>query len=279
VPDPDSRDVWEPGVVLGPMARTVGDLALLLAALSGPDARCSLSHGDPAAFGTEPRGEPSGRPIAWCPRLGGLPIESPVLDVLQAGRARLEACGADIRDVELDLSRADAAFEVTRALSFARAFGADLPRLRGVAKAAVIWNIERGLALDAATIADATAAPVAGLRRGRTGAWALRRGRRAGRAGQPFPVEWEYPKSVTGVEMPHYLGWMRVCSRITVSAHPVAAIPIGLTDEGLPVGAPARRSPPGRPSSPGPSRCVRRGYRICPETSGASVMSRPGPAR
>jgi amidase len=29
---------------------------------------------------------------------------------------------------------------------------------------------------------------------------------------------------------------MRACSRITVSAHPVAAVPAGFTDDGLPVG-------------------------------------------
>jgi amidase len=52
----------------------------------------------------------------------------------------------------------------------------------------------------------------------------------------PFPVEQEYPSEVAGVTMPHYLGWMRVCSRITVSAHPVAAVPAGFTGGGLPVG-------------------------------------------
>ena len=48
----------------------------------------------------------------------------------------------------------------------------------------------------------------------------------------PFPVEQEYPRQVAGVAMPHYLGWMRVCSRITVSAHPVAAVPAGFTADG-----------------------------------------------
>jgi amidase len=52
----------------------------------------------------------------------------------------------------------------------------------------------------------------------------------------PFPVEQEYPTRVGGVDMPHYLGWMRVCSRITVCSHPVAAVPGGFTDGGLPVG-------------------------------------------
>jgi amidase len=29
---------------------------------------------------------------------------------------------------------------------------------------------------------------------------------------------------------------MRVCSRLTVSAHPIAAVPAGFTPDGLPVG-------------------------------------------
>jgi amidase len=36
--------------------------------------------------------------------------------------------------------------------------------------------------------------------------------------------------------MPHYLAWMRVCSRITVSAHPAVAVPAGFTQAELPVG-------------------------------------------
>jgi amidase len=52
----------------------------------------------------------------------------------------------------------------------------------------------------------------------------------------PFPAEQEYPAEVAGVAMPHYLGWMRACSRITVSSHPVAAVPAGFTAGGLPVG-------------------------------------------
>jgi amidase len=52
----------------------------------------------------------------------------------------------------------------------------------------------------------------------------------------PFAVEHEYPTEIDGVSMPHYLGWMRACSRITVSAHPVAAVPAGFTASGLPVG-------------------------------------------
>ena len=43
VPSPESGDGWSPMSQLGPMARTVGDLALLLAAIAGPDARAPLA--------------------------------------------------------------------------------------------------------------------------------------------------------------------------------------------------------------------------------------------
>jgi amidase len=52
----------------------------------------------------------------------------------------------------------------------------------------------------------------------------------------PFDAGIEFPTEVDGVAMPHYLGWMRACSRLTVSSHPIAAVPAGFTDDGLPVG-------------------------------------------
>ncbi|MGZ4166774.1 MAG: amidase [Solirubrobacteraceae bacterium] len=236
VPDSGGGDVWDTASVVGPMARTVGDLALMLSAICAPDPDSPLSHGDPAAFAAEVRGDLSGLRIAWCPDLGGLPIEPEVMAVLAGARARLVGLGCDVQDVALDLSAADEAFETLRAVAFARAFGPSLSALRQVAKETLLWNIERGLALDGRAVARAFAArsdvftAMAGLLR--------RFDVLAAPAAQvvPFPVGEEYPAEVAGVAMPHYLGWMRVCSRITVSAHPVAAVPAGFTDGGLPVG-------------------------------------------
>ena len=56
VPGGGDDDVWDIASVLGPMARTVGDLALMLTAISEPDPHYPLSHGDPASFrGRDPR--------------------------------------------------------------------------------------------------------------------------------------------------------------------------------------------------------------------------------
>ncbi|HEY6526540.1 MAG TPA: amidase [Solirubrobacteraceae bacterium] len=236
VPDSGTGDIWDTASVVGPMARTVGDLALMLTAISAPDPGSPLSHGDPTLFAGELHGELAGLQVAWCPDVGGLPIEPEVMAVLDEARGRLEALGCHVQDVALDLSHADDAFETLRGLAFARGFGPSLEALRGIAKDTLIWNVEQGLALDASAIAaamvarsevftavtellqrfDVLAAPAAQV--------------------APFPVEQEYPTEIAGVPMPHYLGWMRACSRITVSAHPVAAVPAGFTSAGLPVG-------------------------------------------
>jgi amidase len=248
VPDSGAGDIWDTAAVVGPMARTMGDLALMLTAISEPDPYSPLSHGDPAAFAPPLNGELTGLRVAWCPDAGGLPVDAAVLDVLEEARDRLVALGCVVEDVQLDLSRADVAFETLRALAFVRGFGPSLAALRGVAKDTLIWNVEQGLALDAPAIADAMVAKsevftaVASLLEPFDVL--------AVPAAQvvPFAVEQEYPTQVAGVQMPHYLGWMRACSRITVSAHPVAAVPAGFTVEGLPVGL----------QLVGPYRCDRR---------------------
>jgi amidase len=218
------------------MARTVGDLALMLTAIARRDPRSPLSFLARPSFDAELVGSLAGVRIGWCPDLGGLPIEPDVIGVLARARDQLTALGCVVEDVDLDLSAADEAFETLRAVGFARRFGDELATIRGTTKQTVVWNTERGLALDGPAVARAIAlrsevfATVAG---------ALQKlDLLVAPSAQvvPFPVEDEYPTEIAGVEMPHYLGWMRVCSRLTVSAHPIAAVPAGFTTDGLPVG-------------------------------------------
>jgi amidase len=230
-----SEDVWDPAGMVGPMARTVGDLALILTAIAKPDRHSPLSYLGRPSFDGELAGGLSGVRIGWCPDLGDLPLEPEVMGVLTQARDQLTALGCVVEDLELDLSAADDAFETLRALGFAR-FGPELATIREVAKQTVVWNVERGLALDGATIARAIALRSEVFV---TVADALERvDLLVAPAAQvvPFPVEIEYPSEVAGVEMSHYLEWMRVCSRLTVSAHPIAAVPAGFTAGGLPVG-------------------------------------------
>src|SRR6201999_4581864 len=71
VPDP-SGDPYNPLPVLGPIARTAADAALLLSAIAGPDPRVPMSSAWPPLLGGDPGQTPpaAGLKVAWCPDLG-----------------------------------------------------------------------------------------------------------------------------------------------------------------------------------------------------------------
>jgi amidase len=80
----DARDVWLPSMgVVGPMARTVADLAMLLSIQAGYDARLPLSmDGDGTRFQEPLKIDVKGKRIAWAGDFKGyLPFEPAVLDV------------------------------------------------------------------------------------------------------------------------------------------------------------------------------------------------------
>ena len=134
VPELPTDDVWDPLSVSGPIARTVADVALLLAALAGPDPRAPLSLAEspsPAALSSLERREPPARVrVAWSRDLGGLPIAPEVTAVLEEGRRALEGLGWQVEEAEPDLAGADDVFDVLRALSFLRSLHDEYARHR-----------------------------------------------------------------------------------------------------------------------------------------------------
>lgn len=242
VPDPGATgDAWEVASVVGPLARDVADLALMLTAIAGPDPRDPLSYGHdgPGAFAGLRPDDLRGLRVAWCADVGGLPVDPEVRTVLAAARERFAEEGAHVEDVALDdvAGAADLAFETLRALGFARGIFDELPEGgRALLKDTIIWNAERGRELDGLTVARAQAARGTVFRR--VAALMEDYDVLVAPAAQvvPFDAELEYPTQVDGIDMPHYLGWMRACSRLTVTAHPIAAVPGGFTPGGLPVG-------------------------------------------
>src|SRR4051794_19887124 len=152
IPHHGPGDPWNPAPVLGTIARTPRDAALLLHALAGPDPRDPLSIRQPWAL-PDLASNPTGLRIAWSRDLGGLPVEPGVSAVLEDGRATLEGLGCIVEDAEPDLRGADECFEVLRGLTFAGAFADIVDRV----KPTLAENTRFGQSLDATRVAKALA--------------------------------------------------------------------------------------------------------------------------
>ena len=228
---------WSPFSVQGPMARTVGDVALLLSVMAGPDPRVPIAIAEPGdRFRLPLERDFHGARIAWSPNLGGLPIDRRVSAVLAAHRSTFAALGCAVEDGEPDFSDAREIFQVWRAWTFAARYGPLLAEHRREMKDTVIWNVEEGLTLTGAQVADAE------LKRTRL----YDRVRRFMETYEflvlptvqvpPFDVGTPYIQEIEGRALPTYIDWMRSCSDITVTGLPAISVPAGFTPEGLPVG-------------------------------------------
>src|SRR5215831_2486235 len=103
----DGRDAWLPSMgVLGPMARTVPDLAMLLAVQAGYDDRVPLSMGeDPAVFHGPLETNLKGRRIAWAGDFNGaIPYEPGVLDLCKTTLKNFQSMGCIVEDAVPDYS-------------------------------------------------------------------------------------------------------------------------------------------------------------------------------
>jgi amidase len=232
-----SGNAWDPMSLLGPMARSVDDAALLLAAISGPDPMAPLAlDEDPAPFADLVPRPLSGARIAWSDTVDGLPIDPAVSAALATVRERLEAAGAEVVAAEPDLSGADQVFETFRAFEFFSAHGAEVREHPELTKPEVRQDVEWGAGLTADALAEAGRLRTDLFRR--VGAMVAEYDALALPTVQvsPFPVEWRYPETVAGEAMERYYTWMRSCTRISATNLPAISVPAAFTDEGLPVG-------------------------------------------
>jgi amidase len=237
VPSWPGVNAWFTLAVLGPMARTVEDLALMLTAMAGPDPRAPGSISEPGSvFGVPLERDFAGVRIAWSADLGGLPVDSRVTDALAPARRVLQQIGAQVEDAEPDLRDADEVFRVLRAWNFELAYGQLLESRRVDMKDTVIWNIEEGARLTGPQVGRAEVKRTALYHRVR--GFMEQYEFLAAPVVQvpPFDVNQPWVTEIAGRPMHTYLDWMKSCYLISATGLPALSVPCGFTAQGLPVG-------------------------------------------
>jgi amidase len=223
--------------VKGPLGRTVRDAALLLSVMAGGDPRDQLALDAPSErFAAPLERDFRGVRVAWCPDLGGLPLDPRVRDALEDGRRGLEAIGCEVEAACPEFGDADQIFLTLRAFGSASGNGELLKEHRERLKPEAVWDIEQGLPLSAVDVGKAMERQQALF--SRIGTFMERYEFFACAVNQvpPFPVEWRYPTEIAGVQMEHYIAWMKSAYWVTVTRSPAISVPCGFTPEGLPVG-------------------------------------------
>ncbi len=246
IPYYPATDAWASLSVLGPIARSVEDAAFLLSAMAGPDPRSPISITEPGSVFARPLARDfRGVRIAWWPtagtRLAGagdILVDARVTAVLERRRAAFERLGCIVEEAYPDLTGADEAFRVLRALSFVQRYGALLERERARIKDTVIWNIEEGLKLDAPRIARAMALRSDVFRRMREFMARFEFVCLPVNQVPPFAVSQPYVDTINGVKLPDYISWMKTAYFVTMTSHPAISVPAGFTSDTppLPVG-------------------------------------------
>lgn len=239
----DGRDAWLPAMgVLGPMARDVRDLALLLSVQSGYDERVPLSmDADPTVFRESLETDLRGKRIAWVGDVNGyIPYEAGVLELCRNALKVFESLGCIVEDAVPDYS-IDKAWQAWRQLRAWQNGGALLAYYRDPAKRAVmkpesVFEVESGLKLSAFDITAAS-----GVRT----EWyhALRRFFETYDyvilpTAQlfPFDIDLHWPREIAGQQMTTYHEWMKGMLPVTMAGSPALAVPAGFNAEGLPMG-------------------------------------------
>ncbi len=228
---------WFPLSVQGPMARTVGDTALMLSTIAGPDPRSPIAIAEPGSLFSRPlERDFKGVRVAWSRDLGGLPMDPRVTEVIEGRRHVFESLGCGVEDSEPDFTDADEVFKVWRAWRFELLYAELLENYRDQIKDTVVWNIEEGMKLTGPQIGRAE--------RKRTELY--HRVRQFMETYEfliipvsqvpPFDVKQRYVTEINGVKMDTYIDWMKSCYYISVVGLPAISVPCGFTPEGLPVG-------------------------------------------
>ncbi len=224
--------------VIGPMARSVRDCALFLDAMSGFEPRLPISFPAPETSFQEAVIRANNKiRIAFSPDLNGYaPVEKVIDDHLREALKKVEAEGAIVVEDCPELPNLERTYHVLRGLGFMTSFSKLPDSISRHFKGTIKENWAFGQTLTLEDIANANidrttiflnmqnllqnfdvlACPTVG--------------------NMPRPVELEWVDEINGQKLTNYMDWLRFAFLATTTGLPAISVPIGLSNDGMPIG-------------------------------------------
>jgi amidase len=234
----DRRELgWSPLTVSGPMARTVADVRLLLAAQAGFDARDPLGYEvDSAALAARRPVDASTLRIGYTDDFGVCALDDASRATFRAKIARIARHVAVCEPVAIDMTDVDRCFDVVRAQQFVAQFAQTYERDPSLLGPNTRANYEMGASM---TLGDAVWA--------HTTQTTLYRRFQALMARYdvilsptvsvtPFPWSQWHLAAINGKPLDTYYRWLGLTYLVSLMTNPALSLPCGVDHVGMPFG-------------------------------------------
>ena len=223
-----------------PMARNVGDIALMLDAMVAEHPADPLSLPPPAVPYVDVvedvlRQSRSALRVAWSPDLNVAPVDPEIKRICADAVSTFERVGTEVDEACPDLGPANQSFYILRNLQ--RASGADLLRShRDKLSPEIIHYTEKGLAQSANDIAAAENARGAIYHRMVEFFKSYDILATPTVIAPPYDVRMRHLMEINNTKFDDFFAYLMLTSIITVTTCPAISVPCGFTSSGLPVG-------------------------------------------
>jgi Asp-tRNA(Asn)/Glu-tRNA(Gln) amidotransferase A subunit family amidase len=228
---------WTNFACVGPMARTVRDVALLLSVMVGPDERDPMSLPLPTeSFAHAADGGIAGLRIAFSGDLGYAPVDPEIRTICAAASRLFTDLGCEVEEAHPGFEDAEALFLDLTAPVRAAADGHRLAQWRAEMDPILIDRIDRAAGMTAVDYEKAT--------QRRTVMWHVVREfferfdllLTPVTATPPIPLDMQYPREIAGRQVSSPISWFPFTYPFAMMGVPAISVPCGVTRDGLPVG-------------------------------------------